>query len=88
MSGDYSHVAAQQLDELEKSAGDEFWDAILDACDLALNYPGEAQKHSSAVTREDGGIVFRLAVTGHPPYKVFWSLDSGTPRIEAVFPHS
>lgn len=85
MSGDYSEVAAQQLDELEKSADDDFWDAILDACDLALNHPGEAQKHSTAVVRED--VVFRLAVTGHPPYKVFWSLDAGTPRVEAISPH-
>lgn len=88
MSGDYSQVAAQQLDELAKSADDDFWDAILNACDLALNHPGEAQKHSSAVAREDGGVVLRLAVTGHPPYKVFWSLDAGAPRAEAVFPHS
>lgn len=61
--------------------------AILDACDLALNHPSETQKHSSAVVREDGRVVFRLAVTGQPPYKVFWSLDAGTPRFEAVFPH-
>jgi hypothetical protein len=87
VSGDYSEVAAQQLDALERSADDDFWDAILDACDLALNHPSEAQKHSSAVVREDGHVVFRLAVTGHPPYKVFWSVTAGTPRIEAVFPH-
>lgn len=87
MSGDYSEVAARQLDELQASASDDLWDAILDACELALNHPGEAQKHSSAVVREDGGMVFRLAVTGHPPYKVFWSLNSGAPRVEAVFPH-
>ena len=87
MTDDYSEVAAHQLDELQKSADDDFWDAILDACDLALNHPGEAQKHSTAVARADGGVVFRLAVTGHPPYKVFWSLDAGDPRVEAVFPH-
>lgn len=87
MTGDYSEVAAQQLDALEKSADDDFWDAILDACDLALNHPREARKRSSAVVREDGRVVFRLAVAGHPPYKVFWSLDAGTARVEAVFPH-
>lgn len=87
MIGDYSEVAAHQLDELEKSADDDFWDAILDACDLALNHPAEAQKHSSAVVREDGSVEFRLAVTGHPPSKVFWSMDAGNPRVEAVFPH-
>lgn len=51
MSGDYSEVAARQLDELEHSAPDDLWDAILGACDLALNHPGEAQKHSTAVVR-------------------------------------
>lgn len=87
MSSDYSDVAARQLDELARSAPDDLWDAILDACDLALNHPGEAQKRSTAVVRDDGGMVFRLAVTGHPPFKVFWSLDAGAPRVEAVFPH-
>ncbi len=60
-SGSYSEVAARQLDELEKSADDDFWDAILDACELALNHSAVAQKHSSAVVREDGSVVFRLA---------------------------
>ncbi|MFP5253921.1 MAG: hypothetical protein ACLGH4_09010 [Actinomycetes bacterium] len=46
MTGDYSQVAAQQLDELESSAPDDLWDAVL-----------------------------------------FWSLDAGAPRVEAVFPH-
>lgn len=87
MTGDYSEVAAQQLDELESSAPDDLWNAVLDACELALNHPAEAQKHSSAVVREDGTMVFRLAVTGHPPYKVFWSLNAGVSRVEAVFPH-
>jgi hypothetical protein len=31
------------------------------------------------------GIVLRLPVAGHPPYKVFWT--SAGPRVEAVFPH-
>lgn len=87
MSGDYSEVAAEQLDALVRSADDDLWDAVIDACDLALNHPGEAQKHSSAVVRDDGSVVFRLAVAGHPPYKVPWSLGAGAPRIEAVFPH-
>lgn len=85
---DYSEVAAAQLDKLEATADDEFWDAILDACDLALNYPAEAQKRSTAVVTKTGSIVFRLPVVGFPPYKVFWSHNNtADPRIEAVFPH-
>ena len=85
---DYSEVAAAQLDELESTAEDDFWDAIMDACDLALNYPVEAQKRSTAVVTTSGSVVFRLPVVGFPPYKVFWSHVGGTPRVEAVFPHS
>lgn len=84
---DYSEVAAAQLDELEKVADDDFWDAIVDALELALRFPAEAQKHSSAIATVEGGVVFRLPVAGFPPYKVFWSLDDGAARIEAVFPH-
>jgi hypothetical protein len=43
-----------------------------------------AQSYSAAVTTSSG-IVFRLPVAGHPPYKVFWT--SAGPRVEAVFPH-
>lgn len=87
-AGDYSEVAAEQLDDLEESAEDDLWDAIVDACDLALNYAGEAQRRSTAVVTDHGDVVFRLPVAGFPPYKVFWSLRAGRPRIEAVFRHS
>jgi hypothetical protein len=84
---EYSEVAAAQLDELEAAGDDAFWNATLDACDLALNFPAEAQKRSTAVVTEDGAVVFRLPVAGFPPYKVFWSHAGDGPRIEAVFPH-
>lgn len=84
---DYSQVAVDQLDELEKVAPDDFWEAIMDALELALRYPAEAQKASSAITTDEGDIVFRLPVAGFPPYKVFWSNRDGVPRVEAVFPH-
>jgi hypothetical protein len=83
----YSEVAAAQLDELEATAEDAFLDATLDACDLALNFPAEAQKRSTAVVTEGGAVVFRLPVVGFPPYKVFWSQAGDSPRIEAIFPH-
>lgn len=84
---DYSQVAAAQLDELESTADDDLWNAVLDACDLALNYPAEAQKRSTAVMTDGGEVVLRLPVVGFPPYKVFWSQARARPRVEAVFPH-
>jgi hypothetical protein len=39
----------------------------------------------SAAVQTADGIVFRLAVPGRHPYKVFWSSDG--PRIEAIFPY-
>lgn len=84
---DYSEVAAAQRDELESTAQEGFWDAISDACDLALNFPVEAQNRSTAVVTTSVSVVFRLPVVGCPPYKVFWSQNSGAPRLEAVFPH-
>lgn len=84
---DYSAVAAAPLDELEKTAADPFWEAIVDALELALKYPGEAQKHSTAIATTEGEVILRLPVAGFPPYKVFWSHRDGVPRIEAVFPH-
>ena len=57
---------------------------MLDACELIFRIPGQARALSTAITTKDG-IVMRLPVAGHPPYKVFWSTDG--PRIEAVFPH-
>lgn len=80
----YSAVADAQLDALEAGDDAELYNAILDACELIFRLPAKAQSLSSAVTTAHG-IVLRLPVVGHPPYKVFWTADG--PRIEAVFPH-
>jgi hypothetical protein len=83
VEGDYSEVADAQLDSLER--GDPaLYDAVLAACELVFAAPDVARSYSAAVTTAHG-IVLRLPVAGHPPYKVFWS--SAGPRIEAVFPH-
>jgi len=80
----YSQVADEQLDALESGPDAELYNAVLDACDLVFRLPEVAQRNSTAVTTGQG-IVFRLPVAGHSPYKVFWS--SAGPRVEAVFPH-
>lgn len=83
--GAYSQIADEQLDALEAGADATLYNAVLDACQLVLSHPAAAQARSAAVTTAEG-VRFRLAVAGHPPYKVFWSVDG--PRIEAVFPYS
>jgi len=83
--GEYAEVADQQLDALESGPDPKLYNAVLDACELILSYPGRAQSASSAVKDDRGRIVFRLAVNGYREYKVFWTSDG--PRIEAVFPH-
>lgn len=80
----YSSVADGQLDALESGPDADLYNAVLDACELVFNYPAKAQALSTAIVTRDG-IRLRLAVAGHPPYKVFWSSDG--PRIEAVIPH-
>jgi len=81
--GEYSEVADAQLDELEESDPDLYND-VMDVCEAIFASPARAQGMSAAVQTADG-IVFRLAVPGRHPFKVFWSSDG--PRIEAVFPH-
>lgn len=81
----YSQIADQQLDELEQGPDVDLYNSVLDACELIFRVPAQAQARSTAVTTKDG-IVLRLPVAGHPPYKVFWT--SAGPRVEAVFPHS
>jgi hypothetical protein len=83
-TGDYSEVADAQLDKLEQGPDAELYDAVLAACELVFAAPAVAQSYSAAVTTASG-IVLRLPVAGHPPYKVFWT--SARPRVEAVFPH-
>lgn len=84
--GEYSAVADQQLDTLESGPEPHLYDAVLDACELIFVAPGTAQARSTAINTTEG-IRFRLPVTGHPPYKVFWSKTEEGTRIEAVFPH-
>lgn len=83
-TGAYSKVADGQLDALEAGPDVGLYNAVLDACELILRYPDAAQARSTAIRTKDG-VVLRLPVAGHPPYKVFWSSDG--PRVEAVFPH-
>jgi hypothetical protein len=83
--GDYSQVADAQLDDLEQGSDADLYNAVLDTIELIFRAPGQAQALSTAITTADG-IRMRLPVTGHPPYKVFWSTTG--PRIEAIFPHS
>ena len=83
LEGLYSAVADRQLDALEAGADPALYNAILDVCELIFRLPSHARARSSAITTGDG-IVFRLAVQGHPPYKVFWSAEG--PRVEAIFP--
>lgn len=80
----YSEVADQQLDVLERGPDVDLYNSVLDAGELIFRLPAQARARSTAVTTNDG-VILRLPVAGHPPYKVFWS--SGGPRIEAVFPH-
>lgn len=82
-NGEYSEVADRQLDELE-STNRDLYDDILTVCEAIFESPAHAQSLSAAV-RTDHGIVFRLAVPGRHPYKVFWTASG--PRIEAVFPY-
>jgi hypothetical protein len=81
--GEYSLVADQQLDDIEATDTDLYNDVLI-VCESIFIDPARAQSMSAAVhTRE--GIVFRLAVPGRHPYKVFWR--SAGPRIEAIFPY-
>lgn len=84
VDGAYSEIADQQLDETERS-DPELYNDILTMCELVFVDPDRAQSMSAAV-QTDEGIVFRLAVPGRYPYKVFWTSDG--PRVEAVFPIS
>ena len=81
--GDYSEIADAQLDELEHTDG-ALYNDILTVCEQIFLNPARARSMSAAITSSNG-IVFRLAVPGRAPSKVFWSADG--PRIEAVFPY-
>ena len=84
VEGDFSVVADRQLDDIEAGSDPALYNAILDTCELVFRLPSQARSLGSAIATEQG-IVFRLSVRGHFPYKVFWSVDG--PRIEAIIPH-
>lgn len=81
--GSYSAVADEQLDELESTQPDLYND-VLAVCELIFTNPARAQSMSTAIQTKSG-LVLRLPVPGHAPYKVFWT--TAGPRVEAVFPH-
>lgn len=85
MSDAYSEVADGQLDRLEAGPHPDLYNAVLDVVEAIFSAPGYAQSMSTAIRADDGRVILRLPVPGHPPYKVFWTSDG--PRIEAVFPH-
>ena len=82
--GDYSEVADEQLDALEAGSNADLYNSALVACELIFSDPDRARALSTAITTREG-ILLRLPVVGHPPYKVFWSSDG--PRVEAVLAH-
>lgn len=84
LDADYSEVADAQLDRIEASGDAKLYNAVLDVCEMVFDNPGLARQVSTAITTSEG-IRMRLAVPGHFPFKVFWSLEG--PRIEAVFPY-
>jgi hypothetical protein len=79
---DYSDIANEQLDALERGQDPDLYDAVLDAIKMIFEKPSMARSLSTGVTSEDG-IRMRFAVPGYLEYKVFWSTDG--PRIDAVF---
>ena len=81
-SDTYSPIANEQLDQLAETLDAEQYNRILDACELILDLPQEAQKRSSATTITSGIIALGLPVVGSR-YRVFWT--STPPRVEAVF---
>ncbi|MFM8483285.1 MAG: hypothetical protein ACKOBT_08070 [Actinomycetota bacterium] len=84
LKGSYSTIADEQLDRLlEKDP--PLYNDVLTVCELIFNDRSRAQSMSAAI-RTESGVVFRLAVPGRYPYKVFWT--STGPRVEAVFPHT
>jgi hypothetical protein len=83
IEGEYSEIADQQLDNLEER-DPTLYNDVLTMCEAIFLTPGRAQSMSAAIQTEHG-IIFRLAVPGRHPYKVFWT--SSGPRIEAIFPY-
>ena len=68
-----SQVADAQLDALEGGPDADLYNAILDTIDLIFRLPGQAQAlDGDHHRRRDSDAA---PVIGHPPYKVFWSMD-------------
>lgn len=84
LKGSYSTIADEQLDRLLEKDPPPYND-VLTVCELIFNDRSRAQSMSAAI-RTESGVVFRLAVPGRSPYKVFWT--STGPCVEAVFPHT
>jgi len=80
--GAVSRVAQQQLLALESGDDVHLFNAVIDVCELILKYPAQAQRMSAAFTTQDG-IVLRMPVVGHPPFKVFWTAKG--PSICGIF---
>jgi hypothetical protein len=79
---EYSQVADEQLDALESGSDVGLYNAVLDACELILRFPSEAQLHSTAITTSVG-VRLVLPVVGQT-VRVYWS-SGPPPRVEAVF---
>ena len=84
---EYSEIADQQLDTLERSSGARLYNAIIGVCGEILDNPSELRKFSSVLTTTEG-LRFSTPIPGEYPYKVFWSMpEEGLGQIEAVFPY-
>ena len=83
---EYSEIADQQLDILERALDSRSYNAVLKICGEILDTPHEIRKFSSVLTTNEG-LRFAMPVSGEYPYKIFWSMSqAGICRIEAVFP--
>lgn len=80
--GDYSELADEHLDELEAGPDADLYNRVIDACDVVLNHPAEARRHSSTIVTGDGHTLLVLPVAGGGK-RIYWS-SGPPPRIEAV----
>ncbi len=89
--GHYADRVVPLLQDL-KLKDPDLYKAIQEACTHIIEHPLRAQAQSTGIqvprANEDGvirgrGMLMRLPVVGHPPWKVFWT--TVRPRIEAVF---
>lgn len=80
---DFTRIAEEQFEQIYRGDDVDFANAIVDACDLVLNEPGEAQAVSGALITDDGRTILAYPVPGYPGVKIFWSSDG--PLVEAIF---